>query len=280
MAVQFSNVLSSYGGGFGESFSTRSVDLSEIAADASPVVVFDNFRVKGRPFGPHPHAGFSAITYVLEDSEGLLHNRDSLGHEIVMGPGGIVWLQAGRGAMHEETTHDDRELHGLQIFVNLSSKNKMASPTVFRLTGDEIPKWRNQAGDRVRVVVGSYEDVSSPIVPIEPLDFLDVALRKSLSYDLRPGYHAFIYVVKGNVTVNAGKNTRSATQEQALVASGSGEFTIEALHEPAQVLILCGARIDEPVLMHGSFIMSEPQQVVDAVARFKAGEMGHLEPRS
>ena len=29
-------------------------------------------RVRGQPFSPHPHAGFSAVTYVFEDSEGSL----------------------------------------------------------------------------------------------------------------------------------------------------------------------------------------------------------------
>ena len=58
----------------------------------------DEFRVTGRPFPPHPHAGFSAVTYVLEDSEGKLRSRDSLGNDLVTGPGGIVWTQAGSGA--------------------------------------------------------------------------------------------------------------------------------------------------------------------------------------
>jgi hypothetical protein len=34
----------------------------------------------------------------LEDSEGKLRSRDSLGNDLVTGPGGIVWTQAGSGA--------------------------------------------------------------------------------------------------------------------------------------------------------------------------------------
>jgi redox-sensitive bicupin YhaK (pirin superfamily) len=84
----------------------------------------DEFRVTGRPFPPHPHAGFSAVTYVLEDSEGKLRSRDSLGNDLVTGPGGIVWTQAGSGLIHEELPADsNRELHAVQVFVNLSSRN-------------------------------------------------------------------------------------------------------------------------------------------------------------
>ena len=97
--------------------------------EASLVALLDDFRVRGRPFPPHPHAGFSAVTYVLQASAGGLRSRYSLGHDLVVRPGGIVWTQAGSGVMHEEMpAPPDRELHGVQIFVNLSSKNKLAAP--------------------------------------------------------------------------------------------------------------------------------------------------------
>jgi hypothetical protein len=70
---------------------------------------------------------------VFEDSPGDLRSRDSLGNDVVTGPGGIVWTQAGSGLLHEETPADpDRELHGLQVFVNLSSNNKLAAPQMPR----------------------------------------------------------------------------------------------------------------------------------------------------
>jgi redox-sensitive bicupin YhaK (pirin superfamily) len=53
------------------------------------------------PFCPHPHAGFGAVTYVLEDSPGDLRSRASSGIDIV-GPGGIVWTHAGNGVVHDE----------------------------------------------------------------------------------------------------------------------------------------------------------------------------------
>jgi redox-sensitive bicupin YhaK (pirin superfamily) len=62
---------------------------------------------------------------VFEDSKAALRSRDSLGEDVVVGPGGIVWTEAGRGVMHEELPASDDELHGLQIFVNLSAKNKL-----------------------------------------------------------------------------------------------------------------------------------------------------------
>ncbi|MGA2448264.1 MAG: pirin family protein [Polyangiaceae bacterium] len=102
MSIQFSSILHAEGRGGGGPFSVQSIDLRRLGGRASPVVVLDDFRVSRSPFGPHPHAGVSAITYVFRDSPGGLRNRDSLGGHVVVGPGGICWLQAGRGALHEE----------------------------------------------------------------------------------------------------------------------------------------------------------------------------------
>jgi redox-sensitive bicupin YhaK (pirin superfamily) len=98
-------------------------------ATTSPLAVLDDFRVGGLPFSPHPHAGFAAVTYVLEDSPGGVRSRASSGIDLVVGPGGIVWTHAGSGVVHEEIPAvPGRELHGLRLFVNLSSKHKLTPP--------------------------------------------------------------------------------------------------------------------------------------------------------
>lgn len=62
MSVQFSPVVAAQARGNGGTFSVHSIDLQELGERASPVAVLDHFRVRGRPFAPHPHAGFSAVT--------------------------------------------------------------------------------------------------------------------------------------------------------------------------------------------------------------------------
>ncbi len=181
----------------GPAFSVRSVDLSAAEGAGLPVRVVDDFRVGGHPFGPHPHAGFSAVTYVFEDSAGALRSRDSLGNDIVVGPGGVVWTQAGSGAMHEELpAQPGRELHGLQVFVNLPSRLKLTPPRVMHLDGPAVPVWRGPEGDRVRVVSGAYAQVESPLRPAHPLDWLDLHLARALPLLLPTGHRALLYVVR------------------------------------------------------------------------------------
>jgi redox-sensitive bicupin YhaK (pirin superfamily) len=281
MSIQFSPVIAAQESGRGTTFSMKNIDLHKLGELASPIVVFDDFRVRGRPFAPHPHAGFSAVTYVFEDSQANLRSRTSLGHDLVIGPGGIGWTDAGSGLVHEEVPAEaDRELHGLQLFVNLSAKNKEVSPRVHWLARNEMPEWSNQAGDRMRVVVGSCEGVSSPLVPAEPFNMLDVELRHEISYHLQDTHNTLIYVLAGDVLVSTNGHEQKVAGEHALALHGNDErVKLAALHY-AHFLMLSGTAIREPVLAEGPFIMNERSQIEAAVARYRAGGMGHLAPLS
>lgn len=142
MPLQFSQAIPARWQIVDANFEIKSVDLHGRGEFASPIVIVDDFRVRSRPFPPHPHAGFSAVTYVMRDSPGSLRSRVSLGEDIVIGPGGIVWTEAGSGVLHQEIPADSRrELHGLQLFVNLSAKSKMTPPRMLQIEGADAPEW-------------------------------------------------------------------------------------------------------------------------------------------
>lgn len=281
MPIQFSQVVAAQARGLGGGLSLKAIDLHQLGERVSPIAVLDHFRVRGRPFPPHPHAGFSAVTYVFEDSRAGLRSRDSLGDDVVVGPGGIVWTHAGRGVIHEELpTDEDRELHGLQIFVNLSSKNKLTVPQMLRLASSEVPEWRSDAGDKVRVVVGTFEGLSSPLVPVEPFNLFDVELRHQISFDVEESHNTLVYVVDGVVRVRADGRAQTVPGEHAVVLYGdTGRASMET-HHPAHVIILSGPEIRESVVVNGPFMMNDQSQIDDAADRYRTGQMGNLAPAS
>ena len=282
MSLQFSPVITPIRWSNGSSVSVEMFDLRECEW-ASPVTNVFHSRQRGRGFEPHPHAGFSAITYVFEDSQTGMRTRDSLGGDVAMGPGGIVWSQAGSGMIHEETAVDsDRELHGLQVFVNLRSQDKLAAPKVFDLAASRVPVWQSATGDRVHVVVGSFQGLSSPLVPAEPVDWLDVELRREIAFDLTDDRNAVVYVVTGEVLVRGEGREQEVEGGQAVAvhcSDGGARLTCQAV-QSAHLLIFSGAPIREPVVFNGQFMMNEPSQIEAAAARYRAGEMGHLPPLS
>jgi redox-sensitive bicupin YhaK (pirin superfamily) len=278
MSIQISPVIAASAWESGGVFSATSIKIHELGDRLSPIVVLDEARVRGRPFGPHPHAGFSALTYVFEDSQANARSRDSLGNDVVIGPGGIVWFQAARGAMHHEIPAEEgRELHVAQIFVNLSARHKFAEPRTFWLDRKDVPEWRNDLGDHVRVLVGSYEGVTSPLVPAEPIDLLDVDLRKTICFNLRAGHRGLMYVASGKVHFGGDDVEQTIPAEHAVGFHGGGPVTLAAA-EDAHLLLLSGAEIDEPVVVDGPFIMNDRSQIEAAFARYRAGKMGRLAP--
>jgi redox-sensitive bicupin YhaK (pirin superfamily) len=280
MTIQFSPTIAVRERHMGDVFSVRSLDLQQLSKQASPVLVLDDFRVSGQPFGPHPHAGFSAATYVFPDSPGGSRSRDSLGNDIVVGPGGIVWAQAGSGLVHEEVpAQEGQTLHGLQFFVNLSARHKLSAPRVLYLAGRDVPEWHSATGDRVRVVVGAYRHVRSSLIPAEPFNLLDIELRREIDLELNTGYNALVYMVSGHATLRAEACERHLEQGRALAltASDLGRFTLRT-HGRAHCVVLSGPAIDEPVVMQGPFIMNDREQIAAAIRRFEDGRMGRLEP--
>jgi redox-sensitive bicupin YhaK (pirin superfamily) len=280
MTIEFSSAVASKGRGTEGGFSVKSIDMGELGTFASPILVLDEFRVRGRPFPAHPHAGFSAISCVLEDSQSALRSRDSLGNDIVTGPGGLVWLQAASGAIHEEFPAEaDQELHGVQIFLNLSSRSKLVRPRLFQLLNGEAPQWQNEAGDRARILAGSFEGRAAPFSPAEPFTLLDIHLRREVSFDLEKDHNAVVYLLEGQIHARANKNMREVAAGQALAlhAAKAGRVALES-NGAARLLVMSGPRLDEPVVERGGFIMNDMAQIDAALARYRAGEMGRLTP--
>lgn len=102
----------------------RSIGGSELR-NFDPFLLLDEFRVKrGAGFPDHPHRGFETVTYMLK---GTFEHEDFCGHRGSITAGGLQWMTAGRGIVHAEMPASE-ESHGLQLWVNLSAKDKMCDP--------------------------------------------------------------------------------------------------------------------------------------------------------
>jgi redox-sensitive bicupin YhaK (pirin superfamily) len=128
----------------------------KLHAAIDPFLSVDHFRMSTPTFPPHPHAGFSAVTYLFADSETGFINHDSLGHRLEIAPSAVHWTQAAGGVMHEEFPRDPgKQAHGLQIFVNLAASQKHAAPSIMHAAATDIPTF-DLVGATARVVFGSY----------------------------------------------------------------------------------------------------------------------------
>lgn len=276
MTITLSRTVPVTAEGAGAGLSIRTPDLRGLGG-APPIVMIDDFRAAHSPFPPHPHAGFSAVTYVFPDSPGGLRSRTSRGDDITVGPGGVVWTEAARGILHEERPSErGRALHGAQIFVNLHARNKLAEPRVHGLRTDQIPEWTGPSHDRVRVIAGAFAGVRSGLDLLEPFSFLDIELHSRITLELPEADNAVLYVLEGTAAIRAGEETRPISGGEVLVArSDGGSISVDAIHA-ARVLFLSGPDPREPMVVRGPFIMNDESQIADAMARYEAGAMGYL----
>ncbi|KAL4644736.1 hypothetical protein ACB092_02G185700 [Castanea dentata] len=88
-----------------------------------PFLMLDEFSVTPPAgFPDHPHKGFEIVTYMLEG--GITH-QDFAGHKGTIGPGDVQWMTASRGIIHSEMPAGGETSKGLQLWINLSSKDKI-----------------------------------------------------------------------------------------------------------------------------------------------------------
>jgi len=245
-----------------------------------PFLAFDHFEMAHPFFPPHPHAGFSAVTYIFPDSKNGFVNRDSLGTRIDIDPGDIHWTVAGSGIVHEEVPiRRGVVCHGLQIFVNLHSSKKWMAPEILHADAGEIPRVRTGGAD-VRVVTGSHAGVAAVLRPPTDVTLLDVVLEPGATLEHRPGpgESRFVYVLDGALEVGDVGEPALSTGDAAGF-SLAGEVVRVRAHERGAHVVLAGGRpLREPIVFHGPFCMTTHAEILRAVSSYRAGEMGELSP--
>lgn len=282
MSIQVSPIASSIAHDNGSNFFVRRLELEKFENLNTPIQGLDHFYMTGPTFAPHPHAGFSAISYIFKDSVGKLRNRDSLGNDFLVEAGELVWSQAGTGIIHDETPATiGQTVHGIQLFINLTSKNKHIEPYVFHLKNEEISIYQDDSNNYIRVLSGNYKDVSSVVNPAEELDFLDISLNDKISYILKSNWNLTIYLMDGSIDINIKINNKNIIlnkNEAISIQSSDEEIKINflALIPDTHFLIVAGPSQYEPVATYGPFIMNTETELKDAYDRYRFGRMGRL----
>ncbi len=169
-----------------------------------PFLGVDHAWMSTPTFPPHPHSGFSAISYVFTDSETGIRNWDSIGTTNLIRPGGLHWTTAGRGIVHEEKPAEEgKTVHSLQIFVNLSEERRNTAPFILGLEPEEVPIVRLD-GSEVRLLAGQFATATSPLNPPTDVTMLDVALEQGaeLLLPVEVQSNSFMMPISGRIEVD------------------------------------------------------------------------------
>lgn len=234
---------------------------------------------KGTPW--HPHRGFETVTYLME---GQFVHQDSIGGGGSLGQGDTQWMTAGAGILHierppEELVVQGGLFHGLQLWVNLPSRQKWVEPRYQDIGHRNVAVATSPYRDvHLRVIAGGLgPDLRGPGVTYTPINLVHATLHPGarLSLDWPAAFNLLIYVMKGTVQFGS---TRVAAQASQLAVFGDGDF-FELVNPgvgDAEVVLLGGQPIGEPVAHYGPFVMNTRAELEQAIADFQAGRMGQI----
>lgn len=228
--------------------------------------------------GPHPHRGFSPVTFIFK---GGVHHRDSRGNDSVVYAGGAQWMNAGMGVMHSERPPDDIHELGsrqeiIQLWVNTPARHKMDQPEYFPLQESEIPRFvSDDQLAAVNVISGELMGLKGPVPTKTAVNAATIYLKKGaqIAIALPQDHNAFIYLLDGEINI-AGYGLTEALHAVVFGNDGDG-IGIEALQD-TRILLVTGAPINEKVVSHGPFVMNNETQILEAMRDYQKGKMGIL----
>jgi redox-sensitive bicupin YhaK (pirin superfamily) len=229
--------------------------------------------------GAHPHRGIATLTYILQ---GEVEHFDSAGNTGEIHSGGMQWMKAGNGIIHDENFNydsqtDNKYIHGFQFWINLPAKNKAEKPAHIAIQASEVPQ-KSLPGERgwIKVIVGIYEKLSS-VIPNYSEQFLyhiHLEAGKQFSVQIKNNIEVAAFLPTQNVVLN---DTQFEQGEFVEFDREAGEIEIKNNSEKAIDLILFGGEeYTEPVVAEGPFVMNSQAEIAGAYRDFYAGKYGEI----
>ena len=266
-----------------------SLEVRDIGMDFSGADGWSMYHGSVVPgFPQHPHRGFETVTFVRQ---GLVDHSDSLGATARFGRGDVQWLTAGSGIVHSEmfplldrTGPNSTEL--FQIWLNLPADDKMVDPYFTMQWGEDIPRLdlSDPDGRRVEltVIAGMVDGVRPLAAPPDSyassansdVAIWHVALDPLARWEIPPAASGdttrTLYVFEGSMSV-AGHSVEAPT---GVTVRPTEPVSVVAGSEGAEVLVLQGRPISEPVTRYGPFVMNDRAGIEQALTDYQTSGFG------
>jgi redox-sensitive bicupin YhaK (pirin superfamily) len=234
-------------------------------------------------FPGHPHRGFETVTFVRR---GLVDHSDSLGATARYGRGDTQWLTAGRGIVHSEMfplvdPDGPNPLELFQIWLNLPAADKMAAPAFAMFWDTDTPHVELVDGEGrrsdVTIVAGELDGRRAPSPPPrswaarDDADVgiwhlrMDAGAEVTLPPAAGPETVRTLYVYDGTAVVGE----TQISEPSGVVVQATHAASLRAGPGGAEILMLQGRPIGEPVEQYGPFVMNDREGIVAAFSDYQ-----------
>lgn len=217
---------------------------------------------------PHPHIGLATVTYLFD---GAIRHRDSLGTEMVIQPGDVNLMTAGRGIVHserspEETRGKPMSMSGLQTWLALPDGDEEIAPLFENTAGRELPEITSE-GVSSRIVIGDLYGAKSPVKTRSDTLYADFRLQAGASAQI-PADHEerAIYILEGDVDISG-----DVFPADRLLVFRPGDEIIVSSDRGAHFMLFGGASIGSKRYIWWNFVSSSRERIEQAKQEWRTG---------
>lgn len=257
---------------------------------ADPFLLLDEIRSDDQDdfiagFPPHPHRGIETLTYM---KQGGIRHEDNMGNTGLVMSGGVQWMRAGRGVIHGEMPVKEHDsMHGFQLWVNLSRKNKMMPADYRDVPAEEIPHVQSN-GFLAHVIAGDWllngQAYKGPLDKLEAdAHYLDLELSEAGEFTQQiPADHQVMLLVyegmiqapsvSGFQNLNASQMALFSEDSNSQEGQQANELKLSS-ESGGKVLILHGKPHKEPIANYGPFVMNTMDEINQAIQEYQAGTL-------
>lgn len=215
------------------------------------------------------------MTFILE---GALVHTDSSGYRRVVEKGGVQWMTAGAGVVHNEQVPPSFQTNGgllevLQLWVNLPARLKMTPASYVGVQADGVASTQLEGGaGTLHLVAGRYGEASGPIKSHTDVFMSWGELKSGADVHLPApsGRTILFYMIRGEAVVGG----KSATGGDLVKFAEDGDTIEIAASSEVAFLFAHADPIGEPVVAGGPFVMNSEAEISQAYRDYRAGTFG------
>jgi redox-sensitive bicupin YhaK (pirin superfamily) len=195
-------------------------------------------------------------------------HKDSLGNQDAISDGEVQWMTAGSGILHEEQLPASERMLGVQLWLNLSAKNKMVDPAYLSIKNKDIEEIPLENG-KLRLLAGNYKEYKGYQSKYLPLDYYDIHLNSNSSFNVCTDIKRsiMIFTLVGEAYIG-----NELITEKTAVKLTEGEFVeIRTKENKAQILFVSSEKLEEPVAWGGPIVMNTKDELQKAFNDLRQG---------
>lgn len=235
-----------------------------------PILMLDSFdsinpKEYTAGFPMHPHRGIETVSLI---STGNMVHRDSLGNEDAIADGEVQWMTAGSGILHEEKLPASDRLLGVQLWLNMPSKDKMAFPEYHSIKKDKIEEISIEGGI-LRLISGQYKEHKGFEGKYSPLDYYHIHLKANNKFtiEMEMDKSVLLFLLLGDAKVA----DETISEKTAVKLSDGTSVDIEAIDEDIQILFISSNKLGEPISWGGPIVMNTKEELDLAFSELRDG---------